>query len=681
MKRHSVRCLFLCGCLGLLLYGCGSSNNDTNTLGSDPYVTEGGTVRVMALFDPGPQIMPLPNDVVWLADGDPQVELAPAANDSPEMAQLKALVGAQGLLGLSPNMFLTVPVSGAVDTSTLEFLVFRTDDPQLPALLTSLATNNVPGIQAALGAMEIRTRNDFVIGGGSGVIKLLPKTPFQPGVAYAVAVRNTLKDNLGYAVTPSITMRALKTTEPFAADSPFFKVEALRAGFNNGNPSLFGVVQGVSGAATGSAWTRDDVLVLWTFHTAANTLSLTPTTAGASTVAYPTAAGNAFLGTNAAFKGLSAGFTANSLTWLDLTSGTPTPAAGPVGIPAAAFLAGTGIPTTGVGNIYFGLFKSPILATGGQTTDSVYFLLTVPSSPEPVGGYPVVVFQHGITSSKNAALPITSAFAQAGYATLAIDAPFHGSRTTPGAASGDGFFTTNLIQSRANVYQAAIDLWETVDVITAGLDLDGVAGADLDAGHVQFVAHSLGSIIGSVFLTEEPRVQKMILSSPSALLVNVLDETHLPSMQALVGSLGYTPGSTAYYVFLDLAQWLLDPVDSTYNGVGSHSTDDLLTVFAYGDPIVSTNSTRVFLTNLGLSLDDIVAVDPATIGVSFPAPADFAAGDYQYGLAGHPIVHSFLINPLFDPATEPYYSGYSSVDQNLATGGAQQQAAGFLAAP
>ena len=679
MKRHSVRSWLLLACLGLLLGGCGSDNNDTNTLGSDPYVTEGGTARVMAYFDPGPQIMPLPNDVVWLADGDPQVELAPAAGDSAAMAQLKALVGAQGLLGLSPNMFLTVPVSGSVDTSTLEFLVFRTDDPQLPALLTALATNNAAGIQAALAAMEIRTRNDFVIGGGSGVVKLLPKKPFKPGSAYAVAVRSTLKDSLGYAVTSSITMRALKTTTPFAADSPYYKLEALRAGFNSGNPSLFGIVQGVSGAATGNAWSRNDVLVLWTFHTAASTLSLTPTTAGAETVPYPTAAGNAFLGTNAAFKGLSTSFTANNLTWLDLTSGTPTPAAGPVGIPAAAFLAGTGIPTTGVGNIYFGLFQSPIFATGGQTTGSVTFLLTVPSTPEPAGGYPVVVFQHGITSSKNAALPITSAFAQAGYATLAIDAPFHGSRTTPGAASGDGFFTTNLLQSRANVYQAAIDLWETVDVITAGIDLDGVAGADLDAGHVQFVAHSLGSIIGSVFLTEETRVQKMVLSSPSALLVNVLDETHLPTMQALVTSLGYTPGSTSFYVFLNLAQWLLDPVDATYNGIGSHSPDDLLTVFAYGDPIVSTNSTRVFLSNLGLSLDDIVAVDPATVGVSFPAAADFAGGDYQYGIPGHPVVHSFLVSPLFDPTAEPYYSGYSTADQGLATTGAQMQAAGFLA--
>ena len=34
----------------------------------------------------------------------------------------------------------------------------------------------------------------------------------------------------------------------------------------------------------GLPWTRDDTLVLWTFQTAAHTLSLTPTTTGSDTV-------------------------------------------------------------------------------------------------------------------------------------------------------------------------------------------------------------------------------------------------------------------------------------------------------------------------------------------------------------------------------------------------------------
>ena len=63
----------------------------------------------------------------------------------------------------------------------------------------------------------------------------------------------------------------------------------MRAGFNDGTPSLFDVVQGVSAVASAGAdpWTRAEVLVLWTFHTADRTLSLTPTVAGADTLGYP----------------------------------------------------------------------------------------------------------------------------------------------------------------------------------------------------------------------------------------------------------------------------------------------------------------------------------------------------------------------------------------------------------
>ncbi len=76
MNTSRTRFWVLLAILAMLLTACGGDNNDTNTLGTNPLVTDGGTPQVFALFDPGPQIMPLPNDVVWQADGDPEVELA-----------------------------------------------------------------------------------------------------------------------------------------------------------------------------------------------------------------------------------------------------------------------------------------------------------------------------------------------------------------------------------------------------------------------------------------------------------------------------------------------------------------------------------------------------------------------------------------------------------------------------
>jgi len=174
----------------------------------------------------------------------------------------------------------------------------------------------------------------------------------------------------------------------------------------------------------------------------------------------------------------------------------------------------------------------------------------------------------------------------------------------------------------------------------------------------------------------------MVFSSPTALLVNVLDETSLPDLQALVASLGYTPGTTSYYIFLNLAQWLLDPTDASYSGIGSNSTASLLTMMAFDDPVIPNNSSRVFLSNLGIDPATIVSVDPDTVGVSFPNPAtDFAAGAYMYGIPGKPIIHSFLLTPLFDPVADPYYEGYLPADQLNATTGAQMQLAGFMLTP
>jgi len=61
------------------------------------------------------------------------------------MAQLKLLINSKQILGLSPNMFLTLPLTDPVKSSTLDLLIFRTDDPHLPALLLAVATGVADG--------------------------------------------------------------------------------------------------------------------------------------------------------------------------------------------------------------------------------------------------------------------------------------------------------------------------------------------------------------------------------------------------------------------------------------------------------------------------------------------------------------------------------------------------------
>ncbi|RMG87990.1 MAG: hypothetical protein D6708_12185, partial [Candidatus Dadabacteria bacterium] len=627
--------------------------------------TPAGTAKVTAVYDPTHEVMPLPNDLVWLADGDPEVELALGPDADPTLAQLAQVIGALNLQGLSPNMFLTVPFTGAVDESTLDLLVFRLDAEELP-----------------------RTQADFLVQEQTDLLKLVPKTPFSAGGYYAVAVKTGLLDENGFPVEPSPVMNALKSKSSLEGTA-FAALEDLRAGFD---AQLFPALQANFG------WDRSDVLLLWTFHTADATLTLADEESilaalGAGTPEALKLPYDEFGDTVALFKGASTQWPApaNAVAWQNPLDGSY----GETPVPLSASdvwdtkgLTGL-VPNDALENVYFGKYQSPVLTTlasGAPTGTDVTFVLLTPSADEcGTGPYTTVLFQHGLGRTKEDAFALANSLAKACLATLAIDAPFHGDR----AVEGEEFFTANLLQDRANIYQAAIDLWEAVDLIEEG-SLDAAA----ELANPRFVAHSLGSIIGATFLNGDDRPERVLLSSPSAGLSNVLDGTALPDIQAIVASLGYTPGTTEYYVFLNIVQWLMDPVDGAYMGVGQNPTEDLLAVFAYSDPVVSDLASRAFLASVGVT--DITEVDPGDIDAAGLLTGDFSTapgyptfpgGAYQYGVAGKPIVHSFLLSPLtVDRETGeriPYYPEESYDDdlQSAATTGAQVQAANFLAQP
>ncbi len=700
--------------LALLLGACASGDNDAEkTAGTDPYVTPGGTARVFAQTEPGIQLFPMPNDLVWLADGDPCVELAIGPDDSPELVQLKTIVnlvadpagdcsGDDVLEGLSPAMFLSVPVTGEIDPTTSEAFVFRADDPQLPVVLGALAQGNFEAAGAALQQMDIRTSaaGAFVTDTGPGVLKLLPKTPFAPGANYVAVLKTTLKDTLGFDVAPSFGMTALKSTEPFPAGFPYARFEPLRAAFNDPDtsttpptPALFDIV----GALTtvyfqGAAWTRDDVLALWSFHTADRTLSLTPTNPAAATVAYPDGESDPFGDVTAFFRSVSVGFTANQVEWLDLTQDPPVYVGAPVPLPAAAMNLPPVIPQDRLGFVLFGQFQSPTLA---GSVDNVPFLVVTPDPEAFPPPWPVVVFQHGITRSKEIAFAVANSLASAGFATFATDAPFHGDRTIPDGDSGDGFLTANLIQSRANAYQASIDLWEALDILGDGLDLGLVeGGGELDPGSLHYCSHSFGSIITTPFLSQDARPKSILFASPSSLLGNAIDATQFPTIAPFIDGFGFPRGTTGYYVLINLMQWLFDPVDAAWLGIGGNDPARTLTNLALGDPFVVNASTEVFVASLGIetivdaNLDEVDLADPPA--GAFPGLSGLAPGAYRYGVEdaevgtrGVPVPHGFFLSPSIrdeEGNVEPWYEGYEVNEAKFlnATVGAQTQAAGFF---
>ncbi|MFT4941609.1 MAG: Pla-1/cef family extracellular lipase [Paraglaciecola sp.] len=134
--------------------------------------------------------------------------------------------------------------------------------------------------------------------------------------------------------------------------------------------------------------------------------------------------------------------------------------------------------------------------------------VTVKTKPE--AGWPVVILQHGITSKKEDMLLLTGPLALAGYATVAIDHPLHGSRgfvidgtivNTSGGFGGGGatdyLNLANLLATRDNGRQSVADIMGLRLGLNATVDLTG-GSADLDGTDVSFVGHSLGAITGTV---------------------------------------------------------------------------------------------------------------------------------------------------------------------------------------
>lgn len=161
----------------------------------------------------------------------------------------------------------------------------------------------------------------------------------------------------------------------------------------------------------------------------------------------------------------------------------------------------------------------------------------------PESGWPVVMLQHGITSCKENMLAVTSALTQAGFATVAIDHPLHGSRgydglTATGRTCGpeypDGGNATvymnlaNLLVTRDNLRQSISDM------LGLRLALNFTQGANIDSSAVHLLGHSLGAItgasmaalantsIGNDGLDALFKIQSVGLASPGGAVANFL---------------------------------------------------------------------------------------------------------------------------------------------------------------
>ncbi|MBN2647419.1 MAG: hypothetical protein JXR44_06520 [Thiotrichales bacterium] len=215
-----------------------------------------------------------------------------------------------------------------------------------------------------------------------------------------------------------------------------------------------------------------------------------------------------------------------------------------------------------------------------QTQQTIPVLMTVPKvGTKPESGWPVVLFQHGITQNRTNLLAVADALAAAGFAAVAIDMPLHGvtdsqnpfyaantERTfnvdydgVAGADPSGNYFINfrNLLVTRDNLRQAVADLIE----LRSALENHASAGL-LDTAQLSFVGHSLGAMVGAVYQSLQPS-DAAVYAMPGTQMAYLLagSANFGPVIAQGLQAQGIEVGSAAYQQFLLVAQTVVDSAD------------------------------------------------------------------------------------------------------------------------
>jgi len=260
------------------------------------------------------------------------------------------------------------------------------------------------------------------------------------------------------------------------------------------------------------------------------------------------------------------------------------------------------------------------------------FLAFVPASPAPQGGYPVVVFGHGLTRSRNDLFAIGPQLAAAGFASIAIDWVDHGDRAvrisddaTIGCAGSPAptdspqcfapIVSSDLAATRDNLRQSALDAMTLVRSLQA-CSADGCGPLSVDPEHIGYLGQSLGSLLGTVVAAASPEIRASVIDVGGVGWVDVLEHTaslgiRCPVIDSLIAA-GVIDGAPSdltaspptgtcvsdswrndpgWQTFANIARWVLDPTDGA-NFASSTDGRAVLIQEVVGDLVVPNVATE-----------------------------------------------------------------------------------------
>jgi hypothetical protein len=280
----------------------------------------------------------------------------------------------------------------------------------------------------------------------------------------------------------------------------------------------------------------------------------------------------------------------------------------------------------------------------------VPFTVVIPSGTPPVGGWPVIIQQHGLGGQRDTVVAFGEADAAAGFASIGIDAQAHGYRfffcgpsavcsqdtanNFGGTAIPDGiadgniagfsvsFLTVNLgffqgfhnfLGIRDNFRQTYADLLSLVRLIK-GHSVDAALGTSLNDQKIFYMGHSLGGLMGSGFVPIEPSLKASLLNATGGGLTNQLfiNSSIGGGAQALVnGILGLDPANVPdQFAFQpNIVQSIIDPADGLNSAALLLDPDagaprNVIQVEDFGDQVVPNQANEALALAAGLPLFD-----------------------------------------------------------------------------
>ena len=558
-------------------------------------------IHTIANFDPSTGVVPFPTNLLLTGSTDLtlNIPVADPTDESDPKVAMNALDGFSTIAPWSTTFSQPIDASSLAGGNTVR--VFE-------------VTLSGPGGAVTGVTRELQSPQEFVVASAPSdstgrTLAIVPTQSLRQGTSYMAVLTNGIKTAAGDNVRASLIYTLAERTSPLCSGNAS-TLPGLTSDKACALEPLRQLVNTQEAAATAAGVAPGSIVMSWVM----TTQSITPSLQAIQQIveASPPAATHvAPTGMTLASLGLGLPGVADIVIGtIDLPYYLSAPAEDDPTAPlTASWKAAPGayIPQCAA----FGLDPTSTNLTAcnpvpvATSVQTVPLLMTVPNAASgrtmPADGWPLVIYQHGITRNRTDMFAIAGTLAAQGYAVVAIDLPLHGltdpanpfyAPNTPFAAlgvqertfdldlqdnatgapgpdgtidgSGSWFINlASLLTSRDNLRQGAADL---MTLAKAAQTLPGV-----DGSNVTFVGQSLGAIVGTTFLAMDPTVPVGVLNVPGGGVARLLDgsPTFGPRIRAGLAASGVEAGTPDYDAFMVAAQTAVDagdPMNYTRNG-------------------------------------------------------------------------------------------------------------------